>query len=163
MGMVTTADDVVSGQGTPWADVPQAVLLQLQADGMRTVNGDPKFLVSAQPDEHGVVEEDLVGAALAVAAGRLQHVTYEGIELDESQPPSDEHYTPNLVVGPVLADDGFVLSADTKSEIPIPMLEKMTEIIVMELERAGASAHVAAGPKGLNPFDYPAWQPPVSG
>jgi hypothetical protein len=163
MGNVTTADDVVTSQGTPWADVPTEVLLELQADGVRTVNGDPLFLVTTQPDATGVADDEIVGQALLAAAHRIQHVTYEGIELDGSLPPSDEHYTPNMVLGPVVADNGFLLWADTKSEIPIPMLEKMTEIIVQELERMDASAHVAAAPKGLDPFGYPAWRPPVTG
>ncbi|PVG81320.1 hypothetical protein DDE18_17665 [Nocardioides gansuensis] len=162
MGIVTTADDVVTAQGTPW-DAPQEVLLDLQANGIRTVNGDPRFLVSARPDANGVVEEDVVGQALLAAAHRLQQVTYEGTELDEPLSLTGEYYTPNMVLGPVVTDDGFLIWADTKSEIPIPMLEKMTEIIVQALERAGASAHVAAGPKGVNPFDYPAWSPPVAG
>jgi hypothetical protein len=68
-----------------------------------------------------------------------------------------------MVLGPVVADNGFLLWADTKSEIPIPMLEKMIEIIVQELKRMDASAHVAAAPKGLNPFGYPAWRPPATG
>lgn len=157
MGIVTTADDVITGQGRPWSDVPAEVLLQLEADGIRPVNGDPLFLVIAQPDEAGVVDESLVGQGLEAAAYRFQQVTYEGIELDASLPPSDEHYTPNMVLGPVVTDDGLLLWADTKAEIPLAMLEKMTEIIVQELQRTGASAHVAAAPHGLNPFDYPAW------
>ncbi len=163
MGIITTADDVVTGQGAAWSDVPAEVMLELQADGIRTVNGDPFFLVTTRPDATGVTDEERVGQALHAAADRFQQVTYEGIELDESLPPSDEHYTPNMVLGPVVSDDGFLLWADTKSEIPVPMLEKMTEIVVQELERMDASAHVAVAPKGLNPFDYPAWPPSATG
>ena len=99
-----------------------------------------------------------MGAGVAAAAARFELVTYRGEELVE---PDGDRYTPNAVVGPVVTGDSLLLWADTKSEIPTPMLTTMVRILVEELERAGAHAHVAPGPLAsvVNPFALPDWTP----
>ena len=149
MGEVTIAEDVVSGQGHAFRD---------PAGNVVYASGNPCFLVVASPGPDGGTDLDPVGAAVAAAAARFERVTYGGDELAE---PDGDRYTPNVVVGPVVADAGLLLWADTKSEIPTPMLATMVRILVEELEREGAHAHVAPGPLAsvVNPFALPDWTP----
>ena len=80
---------------------------------------------------------------------------------DELTEPDDDRSTPNMVLGPVVADAGLVLWADTWSELPTPMLATMVRILVEELERVGAHAHIGPGPlpSVVNPVALPDWTP----
>ena len=108
MGTVTVAEDAISGQGHAFRD---------PAGNVVHASGNPCFVVPAMPGPDGCVDVDRVGAAVAAAAVRFERVTYSG---DELTAPDDDHYTPHLVLGPVVADDGLLLWADTWSELPTP-------------------------------------------
>jgi hypothetical protein len=149
MGRVTVAEDAVSGQGHAFRD---------PAGNVVYASGNPCFLVRPVVDADGDADLHAVGAGVSAAAARFELVTYRGEELAE---PDDDRYTPNVVIGPVITGDGVLLWADTKSEIPTPMLTTMVRILVEELERADARAHVAPGPlvSVVNPFALPDWTP----
>ncbi len=149
MGRVTVAEDAVSGQGHAFRDPAGDVLY---------ASGNPCFLVRANPQPDGSADADAVGVAVAAAAARFERVTVRGDELAE---PDGDRCTPLLVVGPLVTGDSLLLWADTLSEIPTPMLTTMVRILVEELERAGAHAHVAPGRLAsvVNPFALPDWTP----
>ena len=152
MGRVTVAEDAVSGQGHAFRD---------PAGNVVYASGNPCFVVSPCLGPDGSTDLDRVGVGVAAAAVRFELVTYGGDELTE---PDEERYTPNLVLGPVVADDGLLLWADTWSELPTPMLTTMVRILVEELERAGAHAHIGPGPLAstINPVALPDWTPTSS-
>ena len=149
MGTVTVAEDAVSGQGHAFRD---------PAGNVVYASGNPCFMVVPCLGPDGHADLDQVGAGVAAAAVRFERVTYRGDELTE---PDDDRHTPNVVLGPVVADAGLVLWADTWSELPTPMLATMVRILVEELERAGAHAHIGPGPRPsvVNPVALPDWTP----
>ena len=153
MGVVTVAEDIISGQGTPWGAPADLEI----PPGLNPANGAPQFLVQPRPGEDGEVDVNSVGIALLRAVSRLERVTYEGVEVAEEQ--VDDFYSeiPEGAAGPVVIDGGLYIDAYTQGEIPVPMLETMVAIIVDELQRAEASAHVSVGPDGVNAWERPVW------
>ena len=156
MGTVTVADDIITGHGTSWGAPSD---LELPSH-LYPASGAPQYLVQPRPGDDGRIDVDMVGIALQRAVERLLRVTFEGVEVSEEEMDELSSYdVPEGVSGPLAIEGGLYLKADTRSDLTTPMLETMAAIIVDELERAGASAHLSVGPDVAQAWSRPRWQP----
>lgn len=98
----------------------------------------------------GAADPRAAAAALSRAGDRFYSVTDDGCELSKQQLREEEApatgtdlpYTPNWVSEVRLAPRGPWCYVDCKGYIPPAMRDRMIEILVEELERAGVSGRV---------------------
>ena len=113
----------------------------------------PAFLV--------VTDDRLTAAAALHAAGdRFMKIDENGDELADWELEVDDTYTPNGVSAVHLADEGPVLSVDTKGELSVQMGDAMVRVLVAELTVRGVTAHVTAPPRDCSWVEAPQWAPP---